>query len=96
MQRRKVDFPEPDGPMMHMTSPVADLEGDARRTSWRPKRLRTPSASTITRGHGRSLTKGAPYTSTEAAEPCFPRSDQQAPAQPLQGRGWELADAPFA
>ena len=25
MQRRKVDFPEPDGPMMQTTSPLATL-----------------------------------------------------------------------
>ncbi|MBM7470704.1 hypothetical protein JOE66_000338 [Subtercola frigoramans] len=55
MQRRNVDFPEPDGPMMHATSPrlverdpleyldaaegLVDLDGANHDVGWRSKRV---------------------------------------------------------
>src|SRR2546421_493628 len=47
MQRRKVLFPDPDGPIMHMTSRGETSRSIPRRTSSRPKLLCTASALTI-------------------------------------------------
>src|SRR5207247_4996363 len=47
MQRRNVLLPEPDGPIMHMTSLGKTSRSMPRRTSSRPKFLWTPSALTI-------------------------------------------------
>src|ERR1700760_816206 len=47
MQRSSVDWPEPDGPSRHMTSPRATSSETPFSTSRRPKRLCTPSALTI-------------------------------------------------
>ena len=47
MQRRKVDLPEPDGPMMQATSPGCTTMSTPRSTSVEPKLLCTPSASTM-------------------------------------------------
>src|SRR5262245_18897425 len=47
MQRRNVDLPEPDGPMMQVTSPGWTSSDTPLRTSRRPKDLCTPSALTI-------------------------------------------------
>src|ERR1700732_434517 len=47
MQRRKVLWPEPDGPIMHMTSFGATSRSMPRRTSSRPKLLCTASALTM-------------------------------------------------
>src|SRR5207247_8541888 len=47
MQRKKVDFPEPEGPIMQTTSPVSTSSETPLSTSRRPKRLRTTSALTI-------------------------------------------------
>ncbi len=56
MQRRKVLFPEPEGPMMHITSRGATSMSMPRSTSLRPKLLCTASARTM--GVGIS---GTPY-----------------------------------
>ena len=47
MQRRKVDFPDPEGPIMQTTSPGSTSSETPLRTSSWPKRLRTASALTI-------------------------------------------------
>ena len=47
MQRRKVDLPEPDGPIRHSTSPAPTSRLMPFSTSRRPKRLWTRSAMTI-------------------------------------------------
>src|SRR2546421_7699357 len=47
MQRRNVDLPEPEAPIMQTTSPGWTSRETPRRTSRRPKRLCTPSALTI-------------------------------------------------
>src|SRR6267378_3852140 len=47
MQRRKVLLPEPEGPIMHMTSFGETSRSMPRRTSSRPKLLWTSSALTI-------------------------------------------------
>ena len=47
MQRRKVDFPDPDGPSMHMTLAGATSREIPFSTSKRPNRLWTLSAFTI-------------------------------------------------
>ena len=43
MQRSSVLFPDPDGPMMHTTSPSATAQVTSRSTSRRPKRLLSAS-----------------------------------------------------
>ena len=35
-QRRSVDFPEPEGPMTHTTSPLATSRSTPSRTVWSP------------------------------------------------------------
>src|SRR3989442_10437246 len=47
MQRRNVLLPEPEGPIMHMTSRGATSRSMPRKTSSRPKFLWTASALTI-------------------------------------------------
>ena len=43
MQRRSVDLPEPDAPMMVTTSPGMTSKSMFLRTTWSPKLLRRPS-----------------------------------------------------
>ena len=62
MQRRNVDFPEPDGPRMHITSPGSTSSEMPFSTSRRPKRLWTSSAFTIgalivSSIHGRNVSR---------------------------------------
>ena len=47
MQRRKVDFPDPEGSIMHMTSPGCTVRVTPRSTSSAPKFLYTFWASTM-------------------------------------------------
>src|SRR5580704_10961298 len=47
MQRRKVLFPEPDGPMRQRTSPRSTVRSMPRSTSSRPNVLRTCTALTM-------------------------------------------------
>src|SRR6516165_5936544 len=47
MQRRKVDFPEPDGPRMHATLPVSTVKSTPLSTRCWPNDFVTPRASTI-------------------------------------------------
>ena len=37
MQRSRVDLPEPEAPMMAVTSPFFTLKSMSRSTSWLPK-----------------------------------------------------------
>src|SRR5690606_25521419 len=46
MQRRNVDFPDPDGPSMQTTSPRPTSRSIPRRTWWSPNDLWMPSAMT--------------------------------------------------
>src|SRR6266550_4270180 len=90
MQRRKVLLPEPDGPIMHMTSLGETSRSIPRRTSSRPKLLWTASALTI----------GALLISAMLARErhrCLRRNrrrgmerDEHA-AEALQRRGWQSA-----
>jgi len=43
MQRRSVDLPEPEAPMMVTTSPDMTSKSMSRRTTWSPNDLRRPS-----------------------------------------------------
>src|SRR3954471_21056822 len=45
MQRRRVDLPEPEGPMIATTSPALILRLTSLSTSWCPKLLQTPSTA---------------------------------------------------
>ena len=45
MQRRSVDFPDPDGPAMTTASPVEIARSIPSRTRWEPKLLLTLSIS---------------------------------------------------
>src|SRR4051812_49153571 len=47
MQRRNVDLPEPDGPTMHITSPLPTSSVMPLSTCKAPKLLQTASAFTI-------------------------------------------------
>ena len=47
MQRRKVDLPDPDGPMMHTTSPAGTVREMPLSASWLPNDLQTSAARTI-------------------------------------------------
>src|SRR5690242_11424572 len=47
MQRKNVDLPDPDGPMMHITSPCCTVRSMPFSTARRPKFLCTPMAWTI-------------------------------------------------
>src|SRR5215472_10325444 len=46
MQRRNVDFPDPDGPRITTTSPAPTSRSIPRSTSWWPNDFRTPRART--------------------------------------------------
>ncbi len=46
MQRKKVDFPDPDDPISPTTSPCITVSDTLLSTSVAPKHLRTHSAST--------------------------------------------------
>ena len=83
MQRRNVDLPEPDGPMTHITSPRWTVRSMPLSTSSRPKRLCTPSASTI--GGARP----APRRSRPSAGPLA-----AAPADDQAGRSGPVLAAP--
>src|SRR5215471_14316156 len=39
MQRSAVDFPDPDGPMMQMTSPLSTVSEKSSSTTWAPNAL---------------------------------------------------------
>src|SRR5262245_9889876 len=71
MQRRNVDFPEPEGPMRQLTSHSRTSIDTPLMTSSRPKCLCTPSALTIA-------------SSTSAPGRCVPEREDVS-AQPLEG-----------
>src|SRR5258707_12766201 len=98
MQRRNVLLPEPEGPIMHMTSLGATSRSMPRRTSRRPKLLCTASALTIgmapmsvrPRERNRGLDRRRDVTSEEDLLETLPRRRRQLPLRtpgevPLQG-----------
>ena len=82
MQRRKVDFPDPDGPIMHSTSPVRTSRSMPRSTSSRPKCLRTPSAHTMSSLMGVTARRYGLWAD-QPGQPMLVRADEQPSAQPL-------------
>jgi hypothetical protein len=55
MQRRSVDLPEPDGPMMHTASPFATLIEMPRSTSVAPNAWCTSTSRKIGASSGRKI-----------------------------------------
>src|SRR5215475_8491277 len=60
MQRRNVDLPDPDGPMMHSTSPSWTSTSMPCKMRAAPKLFSTPRACTTTRGAVAVTTATAP------------------------------------
>ena len=99
MQRRKVLLPEPEGPMMHITSPGCDLEVDAPEHLVPAEALVHRLGRTIGgRHHGHVPSPNGGGSSQGAlghGGRLGAERNMHAP-EPLDRRGWQPAHRPLA
>src|SRR5438105_3784494 len=90
MQRRNVLLPEPEGPIMHMTSFWETSSSIPRNTSSRPKLLCTASALTIGAPYKSSMPPGQQHWLLRQRRRWRVEGDEH-PAEALEGRQGQTA-----